>query len=389
MMGFEHFTKCYGPKKSWMNQLQTYVRDFNLGVVDQHVAITTYRSAASKEFNDLISKIRGNSFLIADECHYFGVKSMRKNKLGNMDAKVGLSATPQRWWDDSGSAYIVSFFGPVVYEYDMRTAIQNKALTEYSYHPIKAEFNDDELHRYEQLTKRLIYLYSDEKANSDEISEVNRKRSMIISKAEHKKELLFEMLADKQRESVSHTLVYCAPGEIEEITKNLSDLGYRVHRFDSEVDMDERMKMLDAFDRGTIQILVAIKCLDEGVDVPSTREAFFLSSTSNPREFVQRRGRILRNHPNKNIARIYDFIVLPSRASDQMYKTIASKELPRFSEFSRFAINNYNARQEIGHYLEPYHLEYLMDKLPWEVYEEFQKMEGNDENNEGIRPENQ
>ncbi|WP_099157062.1 DEAD/DEAH box helicase family protein [Virgibacillus ndiopensis] len=388
MMGFEHITKCFGSKKSWTNQLQTDVRDFNLGVIDQHVAITTYRSAASVEFNDLISKIRRESFLIADECHYFGVKSLRKNKLGNMEAKVGLSATPQRWWDDAGTEYIESFFGPAVYEYDMKTAIQNGALTEYSYHPIHAEFNDDELHRYEQLTKRLIHLYGDEKANKDEISEVNRKRSLIISKAENKKELLFSIFEEKERENVSHALVYCAPGEIEIITKNFADLGYRVHRFDSEVQLDERMKILEAFDRGTIQILVAIKCLDEGVDVPSTKEAYFLASTSNPREFVQRRGRILRSHPNKNIARIYDFIVLPSLANDQMYKSIASKELPRFSEFSRFAINNYNARQEIGKYLEPYHLEYLMDKLPWEVYKEFQQMEDNYENNEGIRPKN-
>ncbi|WP_040978387.1 DEAD/DEAH box helicase family protein [Oceanobacillus jeddahense] len=389
MMGFTHITKCYGSKKKWSSQLQTDVRDFNVGVMDQHVAITTYRSAASAEFNDLIAKLRKDSFLISDECHYFGVKSLRKNKLGNMEAKVGLSATPQRWWDDVGTEYIESFFGPPVYQYDMKTAIQNGALTEYSYHPIQTEFNEDELQRYEQLTKRLIHLYSDEKANKEEISEVNRKRSLIISKAENKKEVLFSIFDKKERESVSHTLVYCAPGEIEIITKSLAELGYRVHRFDSEIQLNERMKILEAFDRGTIQILVAIKCLDEGVDVPSTKVAYFLASTSNPREFVQRRGRILRSHADKNIASIYDFIVLPSLANDQMYKSIASKELPRFSEFSRFAINNYNARQEIGKYLVPFHLEYLMDKLPWEVYNEFQQMEGNDENNEGIRPKNQ
>ncbi|MFD1039254.1 DEAD/DEAH box helicase family protein [Virgibacillus byunsanensis] len=380
MMGYTNVTKCFGSKKSWKNKLQTDVRDFNLGIVEKHIAITTYKTAASTDFNDLIGKIKGKSFLIADECHYFGVKSLRQHKLWGMDAKIGLSATPERWWDEEGSAYIESFFGPVVYEYDMKTAIENGALTEYSYHPLQVDLTDDELDRYEKLTKRLIHLYSDEKANKDEISEVNRKRSLIISKAEQKKELLYSIFKNKQRADVSHTLVYCAPGEVEVITKDLADLGYKVHRFDSEVSLSERMKILEAFDKGSIQVLIAIKCLDEGVDVPSTKEAYFLASTSNPREFVQRRGRILRAHPNKTVATIHDFIVLPTLANDQMFKAIAAKELPRFAEFSQYAINNYKAREVIGEYLKPYYLEYLMDKKPWDVYREFQNMEVQNEN---------
>ena len=101
-MGYSHFTKCFGSKKAWTNQIQADVRDFNIGIIEKHVVITTYKTAASPEFNDLISKIRKNTFLIADECHYFGVKSLRNNKLSGMDAKIGLSATPQRWWDEAG-----------------------------------------------------------------------------------------------------------------------------------------------------------------------------------------------------------------------------------------------------------------------------------------------
>lgn len=374
-MGYKNITNCFGNKRSWVNKLQTDVRDFNLGLIKKHVVITTYKTAASEEFNHLIEKLRGKSFLISDECHYFGVKSLRHNKLGSVEAKLGLSATPERWWDEEGSNYIDEFFGGTVYEYSMEQAIANGALTEYIYNPIIVDLTDDELERYERLTKRLIHLYTDEKANKDEISEVNRKRSLIISKATRKKEILYSIFENKIREEVTHTLVYCAPGEVEIVTKNLADLGYRVHRFDSEVPLAERMKILEAFDLGSIQILVAIKCLDEGVDVPSTKVAYFLASTSNPREFVQRRGRILRKYPNKNLAMIYDFIILPTEASDQMYKSIASKELPRFAEFSRYAINNFNAREIVRKELEGYSLEYLMDKLPWDVYREFQKME--------------
>jgi superfamily II DNA or RNA helicase len=372
-MGYSNITSCYGNKKSWVNKLQIDVRDFNLGIIKKHVVITTYRSASSVEFNDLISKLRGKNFLIADECHYFGIKSLRNNKLGNIEAKLGLSATPERWWDEEGSYFIEGFFGESVYEYDMKTAIENGALTEYIYNPITVDLTDNEFERYERLTKRLIYLYSSEEVNKDEISEINRQRSLILSKAENKKEILYSIFGSKISQEISHTLVYCAPGEVDVITKNLSALGYRVHRFDSKVSLDERMKVLESFDLGIIQILVAIKCLDEGVDVPSTKVAYFLASTSNPREFVQRRGRILRKYPNKNLAMIYDFIVLPTQANDQLYKSIASKELPRFAEFSRYAINNFNAREIVGKELKRYSLEYLMDKLPWDVYREFKK----------------
>lgn len=372
-LGFTSFTLCFGNKQSWTGKLQTDVRDFNLGIIYKHVVITTYRSAAAEEFNLLIEKIKGKSFLIADECHYFGISSLRGHRLGGMEAKLGLSATPDRWWDEEGTEFITEFFGETVYEYDMKTAIQTGALTEYTYHPFIINLTDDELERYERLTKRLIHLYGSDHPDPEEIRELNRKRALILSKAENKKALLYSIFREQVREDVSHTLVYCAPGEVDEITKNLASLGYRVHRFDSKVNLADRMQLLKSFADGAIQILVAIKCLDEGVDVPSTKTAYFLASTSNPREFVQRRGRILRTYPGKNIAEIYDFIVLPSEAGDQLYKSIASKELPRFAEFSRFAINNFNAREIVGKYLRSYSLEYLMDKLPWEVYYEFKE----------------
>ena len=375
--GYNTFTFCYDSKKKWMNKLQTDIRDFNSGILKKHVVITTYRSASAKEFSDLVSLLRGKTFFIADECHYFGIKSLREHQFDRFDGKLGLSATPDRWWDEDGTQFIENFFGQTVYEYNMQLAIDNGALTEYIYNPIPIDLTDDELERYERLTRRLIQLYSSDDKNSEEISEINRRRSLILSRAEYKKEVLFSRFANMNHEDVSHTLVYCAPGEVELITKKLSDLGYRVHRFDSKVSSEERLKILDSFDSGVIQILVAIKCLDEGVDVPSTKTAYFLASTSNPREFVQRRGRILRKYKNKNLATIYDFIVLPEQASDQLYKSIASKELPRFAEFSRFAINNFKAREIIGKELKRYSLEYLMDKLPWEVYEEFKKNGGN------------
>ncbi|MDN4606615.1 DEAD/DEAH box helicase family protein [Sporosarcina highlanderae] len=363
-------TLCYGNRKSWINKLHTEIRDFNAGLSDSHTIITTYRTAGSAHFNDLIDNLSKNAMLIADECHNFGVKNLRENKLTNLESKIGLSATPDRWWDDEGSFYVQKFFGGTVYEYTMQEAIQNKALTEYKYKPAIVDLDEEELEKYERLTNRIIFLYNSDEDFRDVIERLQRERSLIIGRANQKKDMLLSMLVDIGIDTISHSLVYCAPGQVEEITSMLSKQGLRVHQFDSTIPNKDRFNILDSFAKGIIQVLVAIKCLDEGVDVPSTRTAYFLSSTSNPREFIQRRGRVLRTYPGKAMAEIIDFIVLPKSAQDNIFETIASKELPRFSEFSLYAINRYEARHTVRQELEPHYLGHLMDKLPWEVYEE-------------------
>lgn len=369
-LGFYNVLNCTGAKSTWVNKLWQRIRDFNIGVSKVETIITTYRSAASKVFNENVSKIKKHSFLIADECHYFGIRSLKKHKLHNLGCKMGLSATPDRWWDLEGTKTLREFFGGTVYKYDLEKAIISGALTEYKYNPIVVDLNYSELSDYERLTKRLMFLLNDQNKDKEEIEKINRQRSMIISKASMKRKLLYKSLKKKLINDIFHTLVYCAPGEIDAITKDLSNMGVRAHRFDHTIGVNKRAKILEAFSKGNIQVLIAIKCLDEGVDVPSTKRAYFLASTSNPREFIQRRGRILRKYKGKNIAEIYDFIVLPLQASKKVFKTIASKELPRFAEFSRFAINSFTCREEIGYILEKYNLEYLMDKLPWEVFHE-------------------
>lgn len=373
-LGFTKVLKCYGAKDSWKYKLHTKIRDFNIGISNVEVIISTYKTASSEEFNESISDIKSNGFIIGDECHYFGIKGLRKNKFDNIHGRLGLSATPDRWWDEDGTEALRLYFDDTVYEYTMEEAIKNGILTEYKYIPFIIDLTLEEVKKYEQLTKIMIGMLQDKKSSSQEIEEINRKRSLILSKAKKKKELLYEIFNEKERESVSHTLVYCAPGEIDEITLQLSNLGYRVHRFDSNVKLNDRAKILKSFSNGIIQILVAIKCLDEGVDVPSTKEAYFLASTSNPREFIQRRGRVLRKSSGKNLAQIYDFIVLPNSVSEKIYKSIASKELPRFAEFSKYAIDRFKAREILMPYLRLYNIEYLMDKLPWEVYKEMMEL---------------
>lgn len=371
-MGFDSILKCYDSKKKWENKLDRKVRNYNLGLTSKECIVVVYNSAASSEFQNLVEKIVDHSFLIADECHNFGIKSLRNNKFNNIKARLGLSATPDRWWDEEGTDYIYSYFGDVVYEYDLEKAIKNNALVPYFYNPIIVNLTDDEMMDYISYTHKIIKWLNSSLPNADdEIKKLNTKRSLLISKAYEKKQVLYKLLSNvNTKEQLCHTLVYCGPSEIDEITSEISKLGFRVHRFDSRLSNIERSSILEAFERKDIQILVAIKCLDEGVDIPSTRTAYFLASTSNPREFVQRRGRILRNADGKIKATINDFVVLPNTEDSNLFKSIVSKEMPRFAEFSRYAINKYVAREEIKGILEEYELEYLMDKLPWEVYHE-------------------
>jgi superfamily II DNA or RNA helicase len=173
-------------------------------------------------------------------------------------------------------------------------------------------------------------------------------------------------------EQFSHALVYCAPGTHKEVLKNLSDLNIKCHEFVHNVSLKERQKLLGEFESGKIQILVAVKCLDEGVDVPSTKMAFFLSSTSNPKEFVQRRGRVLRKSVNKSEAILYDFFVVPDTEHISLKRDIDAgllkREMPRFAEFSNSAKNQYEARQVFWDILDNYDLLHLLDEKPWEVY---------------------
>lgn len=381
LLGYKQILKCYGNKSSWIRKLENKIRDFNIGISDLEVIITTYKSASSIEFNDLISCIKNNSFIIGDECHYFGIKSLTNNKFENINARLGLSATPDRWWDETGTDNLRRYFGKTVYEYGMGKAIENEILTEYKYNPVVCDLNESEMLRYEKITRQVQKLMLKEKKTyqeKEDIEKLNRKRSLILAKAKSKINILIELLKKEDIKNLKHTLVYCAPGDIDNITKLISDLGIRVYRFDSKVKNNQRSKLLERFNQGDIQILIAMKCLDEGVDIPATKKAFFLASTSNPREFIQRRGRILRKSPNKNLAIIYDFIVIPSQAKESIYTTIIKKEMPRFAEFSKYAINKYDSRMIIKQYLEIVNLEYLMDKLPWEVYRELQEEFGNE-----------
>jgi superfamily II DNA or RNA helicase len=164
------------------------------------------------------------------------------------------------------------------------------------------------------------------------------------------------------RLDTDHTLFYCGDGYVENYTANYrrqveavthllgNQLGYRVATYTAETTLEEREKIRQQFEAGYLQGLVAIRCLDEGVDIPSIQNAVILASTGNPRQFIQRRGRILRTHPDKKQATLFDMIVMPpelDRETWEVERNLLRKELKRFLEFAQLAINASEAETKL------------------------------------------
>ena len=158
--------------------------------------------------------------------------------------------------------------------------------------------------------------------------------------------------------------------QITAITRLLgNELGMNVSKFTADEGMPERATIKEHFANGhDIQVIVAIKCLDEGVNIPAIQKAFILASTTNPKEYIQRRGRVLRNSvkTGKQYAEIYDFITLP-RSLDEVYgmtkadvmaeSALARNEVERVKEFARLALNPVEAFILIDEIIEAYHLD--------------------------------
>jgi superfamily II DNA or RNA helicase len=176
-----------------------------------------------------------------------------------------------------------------------------------------------------------------------------------------------------------HNLFYCSPGESELVVQKLHQIGLKVHKFVCEVPLKERGKILKAFEAGDLEGIVAIKCLDEGVDIPATKRAYILASTSNPREFIQRRGRILRRHSGKYTADLYDFVVGPwgrsNQYDDDIAKSLLRRELPRIVEFNSLSETKHTATKEIYEVCNYYGMGDLLYLEPWELYKRINNQE--------------
>lgn len=344
-------TYAYGTDNpDWKADLSKLISNLNLGVSDRGVLLTTHKTLSNEFFREQIQKHRGTSLLIGDEAHHLGSEHQQGGLLEAYEYRIGLSATPKRYFDEEGTEYLLDYFGGVVYEYTLGEAIP-EFLTPYEYHPIIVELTAEELEDYRSLSHRLAKVAHNEDAADEIRDRLAQKRANIIKSAENKYGQLHSAL--NRLDPVDHLLVYTNSEQLKHVQEILNAEGLVQHKFTYHEDSDERERILNEFEDGEYDALVAMKCLDEGVDVRATKQAILMSNTGNPMQFVQRRGRVLRQFPGKEKSTIFDFIVVPTTNPDaelvESEKGILKKELRRFEEFAANALNEVEARNKIGH----------------------------------------
>lgn len=354
--------RAYQSRDSWTDTAVSQFTEFSSGARDVVAVVTTHATFGSKYFQEIIQRVDGSrTLLIADEVHHLGAPHLRQHLPDTIRARLGLSATPHRWYDEEGTSAIMDYFSnEVVYEFGLEEAIDNGHLSEYYYVPHIVHLTDDESEDYIALSraigKRMGSVSGDigdiDLQEDEQLQQLLFKRGRLIGTAENKLAKLWSLV--RRSGDIHHMLVYCSDGQIHtegEATKRQLDavtemlgkeLSLKTHKFTYEEDQETREQLLEDFESGILDALVAIRCLDEGVDVPATETAFVLASSSNPRQFVQRRGRILRPYPSKEHAIIHDFIVAPpsdirlggSNSIFNLERRLVQKELQRASTFA-------------------------------------------------------
>ncbi|MCY4302221.1 MAG: DNA phosphorothioation system restriction enzyme [Aestuariivita sp.] len=359
--GFEPVL-CYGGVGLWMKECQRRLNELSSKVRQYVMLITVNASMSDKPFQSVLTSYSGNILFVGDEAHNLGAPNNLKALPENAAFRLGLTATPDRYGDEEGTVGLKQYFGEIVLDYGLDKAISGGHLCRYYYYPILVHFDEEEQAEYAELSMRIGRLFGhvseQDHAQSEQLSRLLIKRARLVGKARNKLPALIKLL--KERDEISHTLIYC--GDSKESGKRYldvalakigGDLGLRASPFTSEENNVERTRLLRQFAFGEIQVLLAIRCLDEGVDVPMTRTAYILASSANPKEFTQRRGRVLRRSDGKDNAHIYDFIVVPDfeKLSGQIplnaEQSLMKRELARFNEFAVLAENHGEALSKI------------------------------------------
>lgn len=333
---------------NWKQDLSRTVSNVSLGIRDREFVITTHKTLSSDYFREKIQDLDAKAVLIGDEVHRQGSESYRKGLMDKFTARIGLSATPERYYDEEGSEFLIEYFDGVIYEYTLSEAIPEH-LTPYEYNPIIVEMTSAELEEYREMTTKLIRTSASDEVDEEVSERIAMQRADILKRAENKYDRLRRVLG--QMNEIEHLLVYTNSEQIDQVQRILNEFGAVHHKFTYEEGEEERDMLLEQFAEGTHEALVAMKCLDEGVNVPATRTAILMSNSGNPMQFIQRRGRVLRHAEGKERAVIYDMIVVPTLSPNEdtrkSEQNILSKELERFEEFAANAINEHSARNSI------------------------------------------
>ena len=398
---FSNIIKVYSKNAEWRSKIELLQMSEKYRKPSEpaqnFIIISTYASfAREKVFTILNSFERAKVLFIADEAHNMGSPSILK-RLGTIKylRRIGLSATPERQYDVDTNVKLYRFFGAednFTFEYSMKEAIQKGVLCKYYYYPHLVKLTDEEMANYVELSEKISKYFNYNKGVFDKKDDILMSlllaRKRIIHKAANKLDAFKKIIKERYEKNgnLKYSLIYVPEGnkpdyiidsDIFDKSEQVADDDVSNHLIDvyteavMKVDkyitvrkfvsgQKDRDAILADFARGKLQVLTSMKCLDEGVDVPRSELAIFCASTGNPRQFIQRRGRVLRQHPDKHMAEIHDLVVAPEVSATssgyKMEQALLKNELLRVKNFSILSENQSYSQMELKSVMEHYGL---------------------------------
>ncbi|MDH6532362.1 superfamily II DNA or RNA helicase [Aurantimicrobium minutum] len=350
----------------WKSEFSELLLDADMGRFENLTLVVVKNTASKPDFVSRIEELSSSfnhTLLVGDEVHWLGATAFQAALLPFADFRLGLSATPERYFDEEGTGVLYRYFGETAYSFDITRALAYKTpageaiLTPYEYHPRFVSLSEDEMTEYRLLSKKIASIMGSSESkriDSDQLEALLIKRSNISKSASAKIPALREVLLQFSG-NLTQCLIYCSDfNQMESAGEVLSELGIDAQRITGREsasksakygNISERQHIIDNFAKGNLDVLLAIDCLDEGVDIPSARVGIILASSGNAKEFIQRRGRLMRTFPGKQLAQIFDICVLPND-NDELIKSIRDVELKRIEEFAKDAINELQVLDE-------------------------------------------
>jgi superfamily II DNA or RNA helicase len=398
---FGNIVKVYSKNAEWRSKIELLQMAEKYRKPNEptrnFIIISTYASYARENvFSVLNSFERAKVLFIADEAHNMGSPSILK-RLGTINylRRIGLSATPERQFDEDTNKKLYSFFGveeKFTFEYSMVEAIQKGVLCRYYYYPHLVKLTDEEMANYVELSEKISKYFNYNDGVFDKKDEILMglllARKRIIHKAANKLDAFRKIVEERYNKNgnLKYSLIYVPEGNKPDYFPE-SDLFDKIEQVADDVVSDhlidvytetvmridkyitvrkfvsgqkDRDEILADFAKGKLQVLTSMKCLDEGIDVPRSELAIFCASTGNPRQFIQRRGRVLRKHPDKYMAEIHDLVVAPevnvTSSSYRMEQSLLKGELMRVKDFSMLSENPSYSQMELKSVMEHYGL---------------------------------
>ena len=331
-------------------ELSKLRRRLRNGSSNVEIVVVSHRTLCNNEFKNELKKFDCKTLLIADEVHNLGSEGFITDPPDFFDYRLGLSATPIRQYDEEGTEQLFSFFGPVVFQFTLEEAI-GRCLVEYEYYVHPVELTEDEMDEWYALTEKIgknAWRQEDVDADDEYLMKLLRDRRALLENAENKIAVLEDVLTQENFRKLRYTLIYAsdkAPQQLRDVNALLNKYGVLFHQLTHEETPNRKKtrQIIESFQEGTLRVLTAKRVLDEGINIPQIEKAFILASTTVERQWVQRRGRLLRTcrETGKTHSEIHDFIALPPNLDniDTRARALIESELKRIQAFAYLAKN--------------------------------------------------